>query len=369
MTLPSSSSRDLSKESDSPHFFSTASSIPKEAQAETEELALSSRREQEALESQVYEKQRDDFLKKYGGIKAMSFPSIEALESKDSANASPSVISQYLQMLEDGWGSSNEKELKIAGQLLNLAGNKLKKLERVYEYGKMKGFKDEAWKKFKEKYQTELRVFAEIRGSMKEKYEHPELQNKQQACDSISLAMETMTMDQALNWSIDMMRNIDKNNWQSKSQKDTYLMSSQAIKLGLRTKLMSMHGSPDFVKNALKIANLFTGRGNDIDNNLKDPDFAASILRDAVDFNDMAMAYGERNIEDLRENPLSKVVTEKKQFIFRKLAQHEEVQNHPKIKPIIEELRKPNPRDIKGLSAHYQMARMIETLFTGEKKS
>lgn len=321
----------------------------------------------------------DDFLNKERVAAGSAItPDVEYHVSwvDDSLGYLP-FLEHLLEEMEDKdewtWDGADEaaKEKQLLQSTAQAIRRNMKGLSDALNAAPVKSGK--AYERLRSVYLERAKRYTELLGSVNEDEENVELRDAPLAMMQAQEMLSHMTMDEAIDWVKQILSSIDGNDWQSKGLKETYGLLLNTCKAGLRNKIAQEKAGIDgdygkasaFCGHAMELAKLFTDRGTPIDSDLTDIDFAAEMAKDAMDFEELAMRYVEKTLN--QRNPLKEYVASKKNDILGKIATlPEETRNHPQVLDM-ESTLNANATSVQDVSEQFAVLRTLEAQFSGEK--
>lgn len=269
------------------------------------------------------------------------------------------------------WDSDDEqaKETALLQSAATAVKTNLDSMKIALEKTTEKG--GTAYETLRSLYVTKSARLTELIASVDEKFENADLRNADMAAEQALSTIALMQPQEAIDWVRTMMATIDGNNWQSSGLKETYGKLSLACQAGLEKKLAeekvaSMNNpaaTKVFVRHCLDVAKIFTGR-TDIDTDLTNIDFAISMAKDAIGFDELAQRYQEKMMK--KQSPLAWYLETFTPVVLSKtLHLPDSIKNNPKVQQMIAIISTPW-NSIQEQLQRYAIVRSLDAMISGQ---
>ncbi|PIR53994.1 hypothetical protein COU75_03120 [Candidatus Peregrinibacteria bacterium CG10_big_fil_rev_8_21_14_0_10_42_8] len=210
----------------------------------------------------------------------------------------------------------------------------------------------------------------ELVSSADEEMENVELRSATMAVEQAQKTMTHMTLEEAVDWTKQVLAMIDMNDWQSKGLAETFGVLTNTLQQSLSGKIAQEKTllvqdptkAPDFYRHAMDLAKLFSGRGSPIDSNLTNIDFAVSMAKDALGFEELTLQYMEQTLQ--KQNPLKEYIDEKRDYVLQQLENSPGLHEHPAVQEM-ESTIKSTPHSLQAIIQQYTIIRNLEHMFMG----
>ncbi|MDD4318911.1 MAG: hypothetical protein PHW10_01130 [Candidatus Peribacteraceae bacterium] len=230
----------------------------------------------------------------------------------------------------------------------------------------------EAYRKLRTLYVADSSRLTELLADVDENKENVDLRDADKAAKQTQETIKHMTTDEAIDWTQRMMSSIDDNNWQSRGLKECYGKLAMAVRQSLQMKLaeekQALLQDPSkagtYAEHCMTLAKLFTDRGTPIDGDLTDIDFAVSMAKEAMGFEELALRYAEKSLGETC--PIRAAIASKKEDVLHQLQTKlppEQLQ-HPQVQAMVRTMEG-NPQTIQGLAEQYSLVRTLEVQLIG----
>jgi hypothetical protein len=259
-----------------------------------------------------------------------------------------------------------EKEAEFGQLMIRIIDAHLKLIRNaldVFPDSTASGFAelDAAWK---EDTALLARATANVGGPYDEKGEN--VRSKELSSEYIIQTLNAMSLEDAITWVEELMSDIDDNQSQSEDLKLTYATATQACKEVLMLKLSQAKttDNPEVVQaQGLRIAKLFRNDTGKMDSDLIDSEFSAAVLKDIVNWPELAMAYVERNVDggSVFQEQLEREKPNVLAGIRDKFAGEE---MHPTLASVLQQLEK-KPSDLEEIAAQVGMIKVLNAFSKG----
>ncbi|GEM_PF-6385150 len=225
-------------------------------------------------------------------------------------------------------------------------------------------------------YNEDVKKMVEITGSIGDN-ESTHFRSAELAAEFTREAILSMSLEEAVAWTTEMMDQIDDNYFQSHELEQVYGVFSNTCKGVLQSKLVSERQAIQegdikaFDKNtrqAIDLANLFTDREGDIDSGLTDPDWAAGILRGVLNFDALMEKHFEKEIES-PDGEYQEKLSEKTGDVLELIEASDELDKNTKerMSGNVKGLEAITPKTLQEFSQQYGNLSATEALLRGEE--
>jgi len=269
------------------------------------------------------------------------------------------------------WDSAEAEEARTAlPVLVRQAKGNLEELKNALDAASDKG--TAGYRQLRAKYVEDSARLTELLANA-DAYENADVRDADAAAKQAQETIQHMSTDEAIDWVQRTLSAIDGNNWQSSGLKECYGKMTIAFKQSLQKKLAeektALLTDPSkasaYAEHCMMLAKLFTDRGTPIDADLTDIDFAVSMAKDALGFDELALRYVENSLQE--KNPLREAIAARKTGVLQSLRTKvsPETLKSPQVQSMMRTIEG-SPLSIQGLADQYRVLRQVEAQLNGQ---